>query len=43
VSAAGPVGGYTIRDLCDCRCHRVGNPEDIACGCRDCGEGLEDQ
>ncbi len=39
----GPYGGGTIQDVCDCRCHRVGNPEDVMCRCRDCGEDLSDE
>jgi hypothetical protein len=33
VTDPGPYGGYTIRDVCACQCHRVGNPEDVMCGC----------
>ncbi len=41
MTAPGPMGGYYLSDLCSCRCHRVGNPEDVFCLCRDCGEDDE--
>lgn len=43
MTAPGPMDGWTIQDICPCRCHRTGNPEDYDCPCRDCGEGLGEQ
>lgn len=43
MTAPGPLGGWTVADVCECRCHRVGNPEDVLCRCRDCVEGVEEQ
>ena len=41
MTAPGPLGGWTVQDVCECRCHRVGNPEDVLC--RGCGDGVEEQ